>query len=228
MAHLWLVEDEPDAGQVLAGYLRKLGHSVAWFQDGEAATAALPTPQPVPELAILDLMLPGQDGYQVLTHLRQAAPTQQLPVILLTARDREQDEIRGLDLGADVYLRKPVSLRVIQAHVERLLKRQPAQPTNDPLVYGPLKLDPQAQRAWLDGQPLDLTATETRILALFLRHPARIFARHDILRVLEQEADRLVQARTVDAHIKNLRAKLAPHDGLVRTFRGLGYGLPKD
>lgn len=211
-----LLEDEADAGLLLARYLERQGYAVHWARDGHAALAALEAGRF--DLAVLDVMTPGADGFAVLAALRERYAA--LPALFLTARAQDEDEIAGLRAGADAYLRKPVALSVVLAHVERALRRA-APPAGE--AVGPLRLDREARRAWLRDRPLDLTQSEFQLLAALADRPRKAFSRAELLDALGDPGERL--ERTVDVHIKNIRLKLGADAGLVKTVRGFGYGL---
>jgi DNA-binding response OmpR family regulator len=224
--HILLAEDEPDAGQLLHDYLELQGYRVHWETHGEAVRTHLRQQGAGLHLAILDVMLPGVDGLRLLEELRQQRETAALPVLLLTALDRETDVVRGLALGADAYLRKPVGLAEVHAHVQALLRRH--RPPDAAIALGPLVLEPTQLRATCNGQDLQLTPTECYLLQLLAQQPRRIFSREELADALGAREDKIIGSRTVDAHIKNLRAKLGAHAALIATQRGLGYGINPD
>lgn len=220
MSRICIVEDEPKIAAVLSDYLRAAGFDSLTIHDGAAAVAAIRDYQP--DLVLLDLMLPGRDGLDICRELRQDS---RLPVIMLTARVEEIDRLLGLELGADDYICKPFSPREVVARVKAVLRRtQPEQTA--PAQDNPLKVDADAHRAWLDGQELDLTPVEFRLLRTLASAPGRIFSRDQLLDHLYDD-HRVVTDRTVDSHIKNLRRKLeAIREGdTIRSIYGVGYRL---
>jgi len=222
---LLLVEDEPDAGMLLRDYLRRQGYTVRWYTSGDACARELPALEV--DLAILDVMVPGLDGYQLLEALRHTPHLKGLPVIMLTARDRESDVVEGLTQGADAYIRKPAGLALVAAHVQRLLNRI-SRPTDGPAPerhYGPLRLQPEFQQAYLAEQSLQRTPTEYQVLELMLADPDKAYSRAKLLSLLDPGAQKGLNERTVDAHMKNLRSKLGPLSGMIYTVRGVGYGV---
>ncbi len=231
---LLVLEDEPDLADTLVSWLAALGAQVHYAEDGHQAVKLL-TEQAALDLALLDIMTPGIDGLGVLEEIRASETYSHLPVLMLTAKTQESDEIRGLHGGADAYLKKPVRLPLLQAHLERLLQRGPApaapavQSEADTLrqVLPGLQLDASQHLALWQGRELNLTPSEWTVLDLLAQHPGRRYSREDILYALEDNT-RQHFVRTVDAHIKNLRHKLEPDSGLIRTYRGLGYGLDPD
>lgn len=221
-----LVEDEADSAEVLQNFLELKGYGVRYAAEGEAALRILSDEGTQFSLAILDIMLPGLPGTELLRSIRANPHTRDLPVLFLTAKDREQDEIEGLALGADDYITKPFSLNRLEARLQTLLRRHPYQPRT--LAHGPVELDPQAYACRVHGEAVTLTQTEFELLHLLLSHPQRVFSRQEILDRLAPEAKNVFD-RTVDTHVKNLRNKLGLEPPFVKTYRGVGYGLrPED
>ena len=215
-----IVEDDPDVVKVTSAYLEREGYQVNVARDGlTGLDAALSAP---PNLIVLDWMLPGIDGPEVMRRLRKE---QQTPVIMLTARKEEADRILGFDLGADDYLGKPFSPRELVARIKAVLRRSQQEVPNEVLERGPLHVDPVHRRVRLEDMYLDLTKVEFDLLYTLARAPGRVFARNELLdRVWGEDFGGV--DRVVDVHISNLRQKLeaaAPGEGLVLTLRGLGY-----
>jgi DNA-binding response OmpR family regulator len=232
MSTILLVEDTLELAQVVARELTAAGYRVVHAADGRRALALHAAEHP--DLVILDWLLPVLDGLEVLRAIRQSAAT---PVLMLTARGEEADRVIGLELGADDYLSKPFSMRELIARVRALLRRiehvqavvaadRAADRTADasPITYGPLRLDPAAYRADLDGVPLDLTRTEFDLLHLLLRNPGRAFSRTYLLDTVWGESY-VAGDRSVDNAILRLRKKLGPLEDAVETVWGVGYRL---
>lgn len=219
---LLILEDEIQSADTLASFLELHGFETAVAYDGHQAIDRLSAAPEAFTLAVLDIMVPGPDGRAVCRFIRSHPALRQMPVIFLTARDQEQDEIDGLSIGADDYIPKPASLNLVLAHIKTLLRRRKTE-TRPFLSIGELILDPNARAVTVAGSPVDLTATEYGILHLLLTHPNRVFSRQEILRRISEDKD--VFDRTVDAHIKNLRIKLAHEGARIRTVRGVGYGV---
>lgn len=228
-----LLEDEPDPALLLTQYLTHHGLVVDAFANGLHAWQALATAPPAHYAgAVLDVMVPGLDGLALLGRIRTTPALAGLPVLLLTARDQEADELEALAHGADDYIPKPASLARVLARVQALLRRQTAPPPPATVTTGSAGADesapalfqllPQALSCRVMGQRVALTATEYHLLALLATHPGRVFTRQEILEALA-EPHHAVFDRTVDAHIKNLRHKLGPAAALLRTARGTGY-----
>lgn len=216
-----IVEDEHGIARTLDQYLRAEGFRTELAVTGEQALELFRYAQP--DLVLLDVMLPVLDGFEVLKAIRHSSS---VPVIMLTARAEEVDRLVGLTMGADDYVVKPFSFREVVARVKAVLRRsrQPAQDAQQQaLKVGPLSIDPLGATASYAGHALDLTATEFRLLSLFARSPNRVFSRGEIIERVVPDSDML--ERTIDSHIKNLRAKLqrcGAHD-VIQTVRGLGF-----
>ena len=228
MPTILLVEDAHDLAQVLARELEANGYQVTRASTGEQALRVHASVQPA--LVILDWMLPGMDGLEVLRRLRQTSPT---PVLMLTARGEETDRVVGLELGADDYLTKPFSMRELIARVRAQLRRSEmfqqviqADQSGEgaPLTYGSLYLDPQAHRAFLGQELLDLSPTEFALLHLLLRSPGRAFSRGYLLDTLWGETY-VGGDRSVDNTILRLRKKLGALGEAIETVWGVGYRL---
>ena len=228
-ARILVVEDEARIADVVQGYLEAAGHAVDRAASGEEALAAAARRHP--DLVVLDLGLPGMPGEDVCRRLRAESD---VPIIMLTAKDAEEDLLRGLRLGADDYLTKPFSPRELTARVRALLRRARAaeEPQADVLerAGGRLSIDSARRRVTLDGAPVDLTESEFRLLQALARFPGRVYTRGELVERL-QGYDFEPYERTVDAHVKNLRRKLgddARDPRLVRTVYGRGYAFAED
>ena len=221
-----VVDDEPEIVKLLRAYLEQAGYDVVTARDGQEAL--LVTRHEKPDLIILDLTMPGMDGLEYTRRLRRDKDT---PIIMLTARVEETDRIIGLELGADDYVTKPFSPREIVARVRAVLRRvQPAPTQAEILRASDLVLDQQEHSVVLDDQPIELTPTEFDLLATLMAHPGRAFSRMELLERLQGEAFAAYE-RTIDAHIKNLRAKIETDPSNPRyilTVFGVGYKFTKD
>ena len=219
-----VVDDEPDITGLVAYHLAKAGYRVATARTGTEALKAAREERP--DLIVLDLMLPGVSGYDILAELRRRAETRTTGVILLTARKEEADRIRGLSLGADDYLAKPFSPQELVLRVAAVLRRltAPAVAAGGVLSVGPISLDAQAHRVTVEGREIELTATEFKLLRTLMEREGRVQSRTELLQVVWQ-AQPDIQTRTVDMHIQRLRTKLGPAGDLVETVRGFGYRL---
>lgn len=227
-----VVEDEPDILGVVGYNLTQAGFEVDTAEDGE--TGLKKATGDVPDLVILDLMLPGIDGFEVCRVLKQTEATKEVPVLMLTAKAEEVDRIVGLELGADDYVVKPFSPRELILRVKAILRRATA-PRKEPddedghgvIEAGPLRIDPAAYRAVLRGQPLQLTATEFRLLLVLAQRRGRVQSRRELLDVV-WKYEYQGYARTVDTHVRRLREKLRQDSDLVETVRGIGYRFRSD
>ena len=219
-SHILLVEDDESLGHVLVDALEREGHRVHWEREGRSACAqGLTGPY---DLIVLDLMLPGMDGYEICRRLRAAGRA--VPILMLTARAREEDRVTGLDLGADDYLAKPFSLRELQARIRaRLRARKPLAP--EVACIGPAEVDLGAMQVRLGGETTQLTKLEAGVLTLFLAHPGEVLSRG---RFLDEVwgYHRHPTTRTVDMHIARVREKIGdagPTPRYIRTVHGVGY-----
>ena len=219
-----IVEDEEQILELIAVNLEHAGH--ASLRARSVAEAESLIVQALPDLILLDWMLPGESGASFARRLRADRRTRSIPVIMLTAKAAEQDKVAGLEAGADDYITKPFSPRELVARIKAVLRRRAPELTEDAVEIGGLRLDPVAHRVSAGAQRLELGPTESRLLHLFMTHPDRIYSRAQLLD--EIWGDHVfVEERTVDVHIRRLRAALTPsaHDRLIETVRGSGYGL---
>lgn len=220
MPTILVVEDERDIADLVGFNLERAGMTVAKAHDGLAAVPAAIEHQV--DLVVLDLMLPGKDGYAVFRELRRDPRTRAVPVIMLTAKAQTEDRIQGLAAGADDYLTKPFSPKELVLRVQAILKRTESGPGAVEYRHGPFRFDKNHLRFYLDGEPVDLTATEFKLLLYLAERPGATQDRNDLLRFVWGYSDD-VHSRTLDTHMKRLRQKLGPHASLVETVRGVGY-----
>jgi two-component system, OmpR family, phosphate regulon response regulator PhoB len=223
-AHILVVDDEPDISALVAYHLARESYRVRTASSGPEAIRAAELERP--DLIVLDLMLPGMSGLQVLEELRRRPETQEIPVILLTARREEQDRIAGLKLGADDYVAKPFSPQELILRVGAVLRRvQQAPPVvkgGKVVRVGPFTVDTGAARAEVDGRELDLTPTEYRLLLTLMERRGRVQSRRQLLEAV-WEVTANIATRTVDMHVQRLRNKLGGEAEWVETVRGFGY-----
>ena len=217
-----VVDDEPDITALVAYHLAKAGYRVSTAANGPDALRA--AREEHPDVVVLDLMLPGASGYEVLQELRRLDETRQVGVILLTSRREEADRIRGLSLGADDYLTKPFSPAELALRVGALLRRlsAPAVEAGSTLTAGGLTIDRSAHRVTLHGEELPLTATEYKLLLTLVERRGRVQSRPQLLETV-WEAQPDIQTRTVDMHVQRLRTKLGDMGEMIETVRGFGY-----
>jgi two-component system phosphate regulon response regulator PhoB len=223
MTHrILVVDDEPDITALVAYHLAKAGYRVSTAANGADALRAAREERP--DVVVLDLMLPGLSGYEVLQEMRKREETRDVGVILLTARREEADRIRGLSLGADDYLTKPFSPHELALRVAALLRRlaAPAVSAGSTLTAGPISIDRSAHRVSLDGVELQLTSTEYKLLLTLIERRGRVQTRPQLLETV-WEAQPDIQTRTVDMHVQRLRTKLGDQGKMIETVRGFGY-----
>jgi two-component system phosphate regulon response regulator PhoB len=217
-----VVDDEEDILELIRYNLEREGYRVTCVADGERALKEARGSKP-PDLILLDLMLPDVDGLEVCKLLKHADGTRHIPIVMVTAKGEEADVVVGLELGADDYITKPFSPRVLAARVKSVLRRHRAA-TDDRRIFrfADLILTPERHEAHLDGKPLDLTATEYRLLLHLMKRPGWVFSRAQIVDAARGE-DYPVTDRSVDVHIVSLRKKLGNHGHWIQTVRGVGY-----
>lgn len=219
-----VVDDEPDIVALVAYHLAKSGYSVSTAANGHEGLAAARRDKP--SIIVLDLMLPGLSGLEVMEELRSDLSTSRIAVLMLTARREESDRIKGLTLGADDYLTKPFSPQELVLRVGAILRRVKAarEDSDDVKQIGPLKIESTAHRVTVDGREIDLTPTEFKLLLLLAERKGRVQPRNLLLETVWEAAPD-IQTRTVDMHVQRLRAKLGPAGDLIETVRGFGYRI---
>jgi two-component system phosphate regulon response regulator PhoB len=219
-----VVDDEPDIVALVAYHLAKSGYSVSTATSGPEGLAAARRDKPA--IVVLDLMLPGLSGLEVMEELRSDIATSRIAVLMLTARREESDRIKGLTLGADDYLTKPFSPQELVLRVAAILRRVKAgrEESEDVKQIGPLKIETTAHRVTVDGREIDLTPTEFKLLLLLAERKGRVQPRNLLLETVWEAAPD-IQTRTVDMHVQRLRAKLGPAGDLIETVRGFGYRI---
>lgn len=218
-----IVEDEPEIAELIAVNLRHNGFRLTWVMDSASAQRELD--DVLPDVILLDWMLPGESGLLLAKRWRANPRTQAVPIIMLTARDGEMDRVAGLDAGADDYISKPFSTKELVARLRAVLRRKALAPSEVPLSIGSLLLDAASHRVSYAGQVLRLGPTEFKILHYLMRHAERV---HSRARLLDHVwGDQVfIEERTVDVHVKRLRDSLGPEVGrMVETVRGVGYRL---
>ena len=219
-----VVDDEPDIVALVAYHLAKAGYRVATASSGTDALKSARRERPA--IIVLDLMLPGMSGYEVLEQLRANDATRDVAVLMLTARREEADRIQGLSLGADDYLTKPFSPQELVLRVGAILRRLSAggATSGDRLQIGALQIDLGAHQVKVDGDPVDLTPTEFKLLLTLAERRGRVQGRAHLLETVWEAAPD-IQTRTVDMHVQRLRAKLGAAGDMIETVRGFGYRL---
>ena len=215
-----VLEDDPDIRELISLHLKRAGLSVIEFSRAGELLSFLK--KRVPDILILDLMLPDEDGLEVCRTLRNSPTTAELPIIIVSARGDEVDRILGFELGADDYLPKPFSPRELVARVKAKLRRTSWKRGEKVLSMGPLTLYLERFSAFLEEKPLPLTTTEFLILSTMLAHPGRVFTRGEIIDYL-WKGEKIITERTVDVHIRRIREKMGKWGKIIKSVRGIGY-----
>ena len=218
MKNILIVDDEPDIREILRYNLEKAGFNVTEATSGDDALNKLSKDL---DLAILDIMMPGKDGYQVCKKIREQGNT--LPIIFLTAMDREFDEVRGLEVGGDDYVKKPFSPKMLIARINAIFRRvDQINSKGTSISFGDLKINTQSYIALLEENELHLPRKEFELLAYFMNQPNIVFTREQLLSRIWEE-DVFVIDRTIDVHINRIRSKLGIYKNWIETVKGVGY-----
>lgn len=223
-ANILVVEDEPAIQELLALNITQAGHNAIRALSAEIAQDLMR--ETIPDLILLDWMLPGMNGLEFARKIKSDSQTKNIPIIMLTARGEEYDKVRGLEIGADDYVTKPFSPRELNARIKAVLRRRAPQMTDDPIELNGLRLDPTTHRVTGNQKVIELGPTEFRLLHFFMTNPERVHTRSQLLDKVW--GDRVfVEDRTVDVHIRRLRnaLSLSGHEDLIQTVRGAGYRL---
>ncbi|WP_130848261.1 response regulator transcription factor [Intestinimonas timonensis] len=215
-----IIEDDENIREMLRYYFHSVGYEVACFESGEEYFEKGGDYKP--SLFILDVMLPGMDGLEILRRVRTDARLEDTPVLMLTARTSEMDKVKGLETGADDYVVKPFGIMELQARVKALLRRAGRPKAESVLTCGDLEIDPAAREVRKNGQLVELTYKEFELLRLLCAHRGMVLTRDDILQAV-WDYDFAGETRTVDMHVKTLRQKLG--EGYIQTVRGVGYKM---
>ena len=222
---IYCVEDDAGIRELVVYTLRNTGFEAEGCPDGAALTAALR--KQTPQLILLDIMLPGEDGITILRRLRAVPDTADIPVILLTAKNTEYDKVVGLDTGADDYIAKPFGMMELVARIRAVLRRTEARAESDgphPLVAGGICVDERAHTVFADGQEMQLTLKEYQLLTLLMKNRGAVLTRDVLLENIWGYGSEN-ETRTVDVHIRTLRQKLGADGALIETVRGVGYRM---
>ena len=216
-----LVEDEAPIREMMSLALSKAGYIIMQAEDAPSARKQMV--DDLPDIMVVDWMMPGESGIEFVKSVKSEKLTKQIPVIMVTARAEEDDRVRGLEVGADDYLCKPFSPKELAARIKAILRRTNPQLTDAPIEVNGLRLEPDSHRVFANDKPLELGPTEFRILHFFVTHPERVYSRGQILDYV-WGSNVYIEERTVDVHIRRLRKALTPaYNGLVQTVRGAGY-----
>ncbi len=216
-----IIEDDHAIRNVISVVLKSAGYAIV--KEAETGDYGLRLVRELkPSLVLLDIMLPGIDGFSVCRRIRETPETASIPVIMLTARSEEEDIVRGLECGADDYITKPFSRQVLLARIRAVLRRPESRKTPEPTDFDGLKINDEAHCVTLKNKTLDLTGSEYRVLSLLLSRPERVYTRSQIIE-LTQDPDKDVTDRAVDVQIVGLRRKLGSWAKHIETIRGVGY-----
>lgn len=217
-----VVEDEAPIREMLCFVLEQKGYQTIEADDFDSALEKIK--EPYPELILMDWMLPGGSGINLIKHLKRDELTRQIPVVMLTARGEEEDKVRGLEVGADDYITKPFSPKELIARLKAVMRRVSPTSVEDVIDVQGLKLDPTSHRVTAHDIAVEMGPTEFKMLHFFMTHQERVFSREQLLNNI-WGTNVYVEDRTVDVHIRRLRKALEPqgHDKLVQTVRGAGY-----
>ena len=217
-----IVEDEPSIAELISVNLRHNGFAPTWAEDGVAAQRELDAV--LPDVVLLDWMLPGQSGLALARKWRADSRTKAIPILMLTARGDEPDKVAGLDAGADDYITKPFSTQELLARIRAVLRRRAPEQGSDTVAIGELVLDAATHRVSWQGKPLKVGPTEFKLLSYLMQHPERVHSRSQLLDKVWGDHV-FIEERTVDVHVKRLRESLGPAANVVETVRGAGYRL---
>lgn len=217
---IYLVEDDPSILELEEYALHAHGYETQGFAEGESFFAACA--KALPDLVILDVMLPGEDGFALLKKLRRTAGAEHLPVVMVTARTTELDVVKGLDQGADDYISKPFGVLEFVSRIKAVLRRADRTPAQ--LAFAQIRMDPAARRVTVDDREAELTFKEFELLQLFLQNPGQVLSRDHIMQRV-WDTDFCGESRTVDMHVRTLRQKLGEAGACIQTVRKVGYRL---
>ncbi len=222
---IWCVEDDVSIRDIEVYTLEQTGFIAKGFGDGDSFWMELATTDELPELVILDIMLPGEDGVSLLTKIKASSRTKDIPVIMATAKSVEYDKIKSLDLGADDYLVKPFGMMEMVSRIKAVLRRcMPKKDNKTKYVNGIIELNVEEHTVFVDGKSVSLTYKEYEILKIFLMHPGMAYTRNQLLSEV-WGIDSYGETRTVDMHIKTLRQKLGDGGRYITTVRNVGYKM---
>ena len=220
MANIYIVEDDTNIQEIEANALKNSGHNLEQFEDAKHFYKKIE--EKLPDLAILDIMLPDENGYDIVQKLRKNPATKKLPVIMVTAKTSEIDMVKGLDIGADDYIKKPFSIIEFITRIKAVLRRTVEQPDDKYMTIGEIFLDNERHMVYVDNKGIELTYKEYELLKLLMRNAGIVLSREMIMeRVWDTEFEG--ESRTVDMHIKTLRKKLGDSSKHIKTVRNVGY-----
>ena len=216
---IFCVEDDSNIRELVVYTLESTGFQARGFEDGSSFLEALALE--TPELVLLDIMLPGEDGMELLRKLKASKKTREIPVIMVTAKGAEYDKVKGLDAGADDYVTKPFGMMEMISRIKAVLRRSTHSISSN-LASGNTEMDLDSHIVKVNGEPIDLTLKEYELLKLFISHPGIVYSREALLNKI-WEVEYYGETRTVDVHIRTLRSKLKEEGNRITTVRGVGY-----
>lgn len=219
---IYCVEDDSSIRDLIIYTLESTGFKARGFESGEGLYDAIAIEKP--ELIMLDIMLPGEDGLSILKHIRSSSTTKDIPVILATAKGTEYDTVKGLDLGADDYLSKPFGMMEMVSRVRAVLRRSKPGVSEHSISNGPIRIDLSEHRVTADGKEIGLTLKEFELLKVMVENPGMVFTREQLLDMI-WGIEFAGETRTVDVHIGTLRTKLGQYGKSIETVRGVGYRM---
>jgi two-component system alkaline phosphatase synthesis response regulator PhoP len=219
---IWCVEDDESIRDIELYTLRQTGFEAKGFANGESFFEALAVSKP--DLILLDIMLPGMDGVEILKKIRLGADTSKIPVIMVTAKGQEYDKVQALDLGADDYLVKPFGMMEMVSRIKAVMRRISPLEVQHVLKVGGIEVNQDDRTVFVNGKKVQLTYKEFELLTLFLSHPGRAFTRDQLFASVWKD-DFVGESRTVDVHIRTLRSKLQECGSMIETVRNVGYRL---
>ena len=222
MALIYIVEDDQNIREIESFALRNSGYQIQDFSSAKEFYRAVKERKP--DLAILDIMLPDEDGMEILQKLRRNPETKRMPIMMVTAKTTELDRVKGLDMGADDYMSKPFGVMELISRVKALLRRSMGEAQEKLLMVGEIMMDDERHQVFVEGEPCELTYKEYELLRLFMQNRGIVLSRDLIMdRIWDMSCD--VESRTLDVHLKTLRAKLGDHARHIKTIRNVGYRM---
>ena len=222
MALIYIVEDDQNIREIESFALKNSGYQIQDFSSAKDFYHALKEKKP--DLVILDIMLPDEDGMEILQKLRRNPETKRMPIMMVTAKTTELDRVKGLDMGADDYMSKPFGVMELISRVKALLRRSMGEAQEKLLMVGQIMMDDERHQVFVEGEPCELTFKEYELLRLFMQNRGIVLSRDLIMdRIWDMNCD--VESRTLDVHLKTLRAKLGDHARHIKTIRNVGYRM---
>ncbi|CRZ35681.1 two-component system alkaline phosphatase synthesis response regulator PhoP [Herbinix hemicellulosilytica] len=224
MGYIYIIEDDESIRELIKIALEGFGYKIRTFEAAEPALQSMKNEKP--DLAIFDIMLPGMDGLSAIKYIRKDALLKDIPIICLTAKDKELDKVAGLDVGADDYMTKPFGILELAARIRSLLRRVDKEEIKEPLTVGALTINPMTREVFVENKPVELTYKEYALLLYLFENSFRVVSRDEMLNHI-WGYEYVGESRTLDIHIRSLRQKLGPMGSVIKTIRGVGYRFIK-